>query len=98
MDWEIQQKSFGEHETVRYDSSLICLETLGLCLRVQLESSPLNGHYFRDIDLPVALGTIPHETSTWDMRVAKRQTIPSAACPFEMSSLFIEKKGVASVC
>lgn len=59
MDWEIQQKSFGEHETVRYDSSLICLETLGLCLRVQLESSPLNGHYFRDIDLPVAWVQFP---------------------------------------
>lgn len=43
MDWEIHRKSFEELETLRYDSSLICLKTLGLCLRVLLESSPLSG-------------------------------------------------------
>lgn len=59
MDWEIQWKSFVEHETIRYDSSLICLETFGLCPRAQLESSPLKGHCFRDIDLLVAWVQLP---------------------------------------
>ena len=55
MDLEIHRKSFGEHETVSQYSSLICLETI----RVQLESSPLNRHCFRGIDLPVAWVQFP---------------------------------------